>query len=193
MRPPPCSGTLKCHAISRSTESPARERPGQVDSHRGAEACALDLGAANLQRLERAATGESLAGEVELLPRKTSGGWLSILVMLVGSQRFCSTNSQRYGKRVRRVVDVVNRAAAAQSRSVLGIERGGEMIVCPLLPVVRPGPAGSGPDFVRSRQCQRMEPAMNPPPTRPRPGRPVRPAKSETEQARGAHGSRGCA
>src|SRR5215467_10967876 len=97
IRPPPCAGTLKCHFAEMSTDP-----PGAIAESRSTLSVVPNrVRFTSLPRIvidsSRGALLKPWHEKSKLVPRNTSGGWLRTLVMLFGSHRFCSTNSQRYG------------------------------------------------------------------------------------------------
>ena len=116
MRPPPCSGTVKCHATSRSIDAPGASGRGEIDAHRRAvDACASPRAPAIVSDSQPSATPlkpcrrsrSSMPSEDERRLVERVGDAVRRADVLLDEQ-------PEVRQRVGRVVDVVDRLAPAQ-------------------------------------------------------------------------------
>src|SRR5215217_7839300 len=96
MRPAAIGGTLKRQRAARSTEEPGASGAGSSTRNVVPYRVRFTSRPPIVIDSSFGALLNPWQEKSKVVPRKTSGGWLSWFVTPLGSHRFCSTNSQRY-------------------------------------------------------------------------------------------------
>src|SRR5450759_3550446 len=132
------------------------ERRRQIDPHRGSVNRMLRIDSGDAKRLEVSSAVESLTGEVETAAEEDEWGLVQLVGDAVRGAEILLDEEPEIRERVGRVVDVVDRLAAAELVAS-GVEGGGDFVVDALLPILRARSAASSANVVRRGKIELPE------------------------------------